>query len=127
MLLVMSERSVLHVILFVIFFSVGAASLGVSVLCEDLVEYYQNRRLLKSARESLERLKLITNDYDVLLSQLENDPNYIRRMARATLGTESEDPNMVYPKESIELLAAVRRVLNNAANQPVEQVDKPEM
>jgi hypothetical protein len=123
----MSERNFINLFLFVIFFSIGAASLGVSVLCEDLVEYYQNRQLLKSARESLERLKLITNDYDVLLSQLENDPNLVKRIARATLGSGSDDPNTVYPAESMELLADVRRVLNSDVNQPDEQPDKPKI
>jgi hypothetical protein len=123
----MSERSVIHVILFVIFFSIGAASLGISVLCEDLIEYYQNREQLKSDREYLDWLKLITNDYDVLLSQLENDPNFVQRIAKATLGSESDDPNTVYPAESIELLADVREVLNDDANQPAEQVDEPQI
>lgn len=123
----MSERNFINAILFVVFFSVGAASLGVSVLSEDLVEYYQSQQLLKSARESLERIKLMTNDYDVLLSRLENDPNLVKRIARAAFGSESGDPNTVYPAESVELLAEVRSVLNSDVNQPGEQPDKPEI
>lgn len=121
----MSERNIINAILFIIFFSVGAASLGISVLCEDLSEYYQNRQLLKSAKESLERLKLITNDYDILLSRLENDPNFVERLAKATVGSESGEPNTVYPVESMELLAEVRQVLNSEADKPAEQEQEP--
>jgi len=45
----MQGQNIIRAILFVVFFSVGAASLGASVLCDDLVEYYRNRQLLKAA------------------------------------------------------------------------------
>lgn len=119
----MQTRNVIRAILFVLFFSIGAASLSSAVLCDDLVRYYRNRQLLREAQESLDRLKLLNNDYDALLSQLENDPNLLKRIGRATLGTEPDDPNMVYPEASGELLAAARRVLAEDANEgPVEPV-----
>jgi len=119
----MQTRNVIRAILFVLFFSIGAASLSSAVLCDDLVRYYRNRKLLREAQESLDRLKLLNNDYDMLLSQLENDPNLVKRIARSTMGTEPDDPNMVYPKASGELLAAARRVLADDADQgPVEPV-----
>ena len=118
----MQTGNVIRAILFVLFFSVGAASLSGAVLCDDLVRYYRNRKLLREAQESLDRLKMLNHDYDALLSQLENDPNLVKRIARATLGTESDDPNMVYPKASGELVAAARRVLaddNDVAAEPL--------
>ena len=102
--------------MFVIFFSIGAASLGVSILCDDLVQYYRNRQLLKVTQQSVKRLKSLNTDYDILLEQLEKDPNLVKRLAPATLGTEPEDANAVYPRATPEQLAAARRALMEDPN-----------
>lgn len=97
---------------FILFFSIGAASLGVSVLCEDLIQYYQNRLSAQAAEESLEKLKSLNIDYDVLLkSILEEDPNLVKRIAPAALGNVQQDSNTVYPRATAEQLAAARRAL----------------
>lgn len=116
----MLRQYIINALLFLLFFSIGAVSLGISVLCEDLVQYYQNKQLLHNARESLEQAKLLTNEYDILLSKLENDPNLVKRIARSTLGGEPEDPNVVYPKAKAELLAAARKALSTDSNNPSE-------
>jgi hypothetical protein len=109
--------------LFVVFFSIGAISLGASILSDDFVRYYRNRQLVKSAQESLGRLKSLNVDYDVLLEQLEKDPNLFKRIASATLGTEPEDANAIHPRATAEQLAVARRVLAEDPNQePAEPV-----
>jgi len=100
-------------IFFIMFFSVGAASLGVSVLCEDLIRYYQNRQLVYAAQESLERLKSLNTDYDVVLNTLEEDPNSIRRIAPAAIGIEYQDANAINPRIEAEQLAAARKALTD--------------
>jgi len=107
----MQGRNVIRVILFVIFFSIGAASLGVSILCDDLVQYYRNRQLLKVTQQSLDRLESLNTDYNALLEQLEKDPNLVKRLAPATLGTEPEDANAFYPRAAREQLTAAREAL----------------
>lgn len=120
----MQRRNFIRTILFVVFFGIGAAALSVSILCDDLVAYYRNRHLLRDAHVSLERLKSLNTDYDILLEKLEKDPNLIKRIARATFGAEPEDPNTVYPRATAELLAAARRALtadpNKSAGTSVE-------
>ncbi|MHC4556257.1 MAG: hypothetical protein ACYTFW_03345 [Planctomycetota bacterium] len=112
----MQGRRIIRAILFVLFFSIGAASLSASILCDDLVQYYNNRQLAKAAQQSLEQLKSLNTDYDILLEQLEKDPNLVKRIARATLGIEPEDPNTVYPRATAEQLAAARRALTEDPN-----------
>lgn len=114
--LTMQGRNVIRAILFVLFFSIGAASLSSSILCDDLVQYYQNRQFATAAQQSLERLKSLNTDYDILLEQLEKDPNFIDRLERATLGIKPEDANTVYPRVTAEQLAAARRALKEEAN-----------
>lgn len=112
----LQKHSVIQAFLFVIFFSIGAASLGVSILCDDLVQYYRNRQLLRVTQQSVNRLKSLNTDYDVLLEQLEKDPNLIKRLAPATLGTEPEDANAVYPRATAEQLAAAHKALTEDPN-----------
>jgi len=112
----MQGRNVIRTILFVIFFSIGVASLGVSILCDDLVQYYRNRQLLRVTQQSVERLKFLNTDYDILLEQLEKDPNLVKRLAPATLGTEPEDANAVYPIAPPEQLAVAHEALKENQN-----------
>jgi len=107
----MQGQNVIRTFLFVVFFGVAAASLAVSALCNDLVRYYQNKHLLREAHEFLEQLKTLNADYDALLQQLEKDPNLIKRIAPATLGTEPADANAIYPRVKAEQLAAARKAL----------------
>lgn len=113
----MLAQKIIRAILFVLFFGVGAASLSSSILCEDLVQYYQNKQLLRQSQESLNRLRSLNTEYDVLLEKWERDPNLVvQRIARATLGPEGvsefQDPNTAYPRATAELLAAARKVLD---------------
>ncbi len=113
----MQGRKVIQAILFFLFFSIGAASLSSSILCDDLVQYYQNKQLLRAAQESLGRLESLNTDYDVLLERLREDPNLVvERLAPATLGTETDDPNTVYPRAKSQQLAAARKALMEESN-----------
>jgi len=119
----LQKQNVIRTILFIIFFSIGAISLGASILSDDLVRYYRNRQLLKAAQESLYRLRSLNVDYDVLLEQLEKDPNLYKRIAAATLGAEPEDAGAIYPRATPEQLAVARRVLTKEpSHQPAEPV-----
>ena len=104
-------------LLFAVFFSIGAAALSISSLCDDLLRYYHNKQLLKSAKESLKRLDSLNADYDALLRQLQEDPNLIKRIAHAALGTERKDEDTVYPKVTPEQLDAARKALTEDSNQ----------
>ena len=106
------RNTILRTFLFVAFFSVGAAALGVSILVDDLLRYYHNRQLLETARKNLRRLELLTSDYDSLLQQFQGDANFVKRIAPATVGCEPADTNAVYPKATAEQLAAAQKVLS---------------
>lgn len=99
--------------MFIVFFGIGLAALSVSVLCDDLVQYYTNRQLLKAAEASLNRLESLNADYDAVLEQVKKDPNLFKRIAPATLGTEPEKKDTVYPKVTPEQLDAARKALTD--------------
>jgi len=121
----MQKQNVIRTILFALFFSIGAASLSCSLLCEDLAKYYRNKQLSEVAQQYLDKLESLNIDYDVLLSQLENDPNLIKRIAAATLGIEPEDANTIYPRPTSEQLAAARKVLEKNLSQQQNETVVP--
>lgn len=123
----MQGRKVIQAVFFFLFFSIGAASLSSSILCDDLIQYYQNKQLLRTAQESLDRLESLNTDYDVLLERLEEDPNLVvDRLAPATLGTETEDSNTVYPRATSRQLAAARKALMEESNRESTEAAMPQ-
>ena len=111
----MQSQRVLQFLFFVVFFSVGGATLGGAVLCDDLILYWRNRQLINKAESSLKRLDSLNSEYDALLGELEKDPNLLNRIAPATLGTEPEDPNAIYPKAKARELSLARKALLDQA------------
>jgi hypothetical protein len=107
----MHRQGLLHMLVFVVFFGIGAAALGVSVLSDDLVRYCRNQVQIAESQDTLERLESLNRDYDVLLAQLEADPNLLKRIAPATLGTEPKDPCTIYPKARARELQIARKAL----------------
>lgn len=122
----MQRQNILRALLFVVFFSIGTAALAGAILCDDLLRYYQSKQLLRSAEESLKQLQSLNTDYDVLLGQLEEDPNLFERIAPATLGTEPTDANTVYPNVTTEQLDAARKVLAEDSERQLSGAESPD-
>jgi hypothetical protein len=111
----------LRFLVFVIFFSSGAAALGGAVLCDDFIQYCRNKHLVRQAELSIHRLESLNAEYDALLEQLESNPDLIKRIGPVTLGTRMEqDPNTVYPKARAQELAVARKALTAANEEPTE-------
>ncbi len=108
---VMRKQNIIRAFCFVVFFSIGATAMYISIICGELVGRYHKSQLLKAKQEGTTRLKSLNVDYDALLQQLRKDPNLVKRVAPAVLGTEPADANTIYPKATAEQLAAVRRAL----------------
>ncbi len=121
----MLKQNIIRTFLFVAFFSIGAAVLGVSILVDDLLRYYQNRQLLETAKRSLQRLDLLTSDYDALLQQLQADANFVKRIAPATVGSEPAEVDTIYPKATAEQLAAAQKALSEDLAQQYTQPTIP--
>jgi hypothetical protein len=122
----MQMQNIIRAGLFIFFFSIGAASLSSSILCNDLIQYYRNKQLLKAAHRSLNRLESLNAEYDALLRQFEQDPNLVKRIAAATLGTAPEDPNAVYPTPAADQLAAAEKALTEKTNAQSTDSGTPE-
>jgi hypothetical protein len=122
----MRSQSISRFVLFIIFFSIGGASLTASVLWDDLIQYYQNKQLLRDKQQCLDKLGSLNTEYDALLKRWENDPNLFKRIAPAAIGTEPEDTNAIYPRARVKELAAARKALTEQPNQPREDSAIPD-
>lgn len=116
----MRTQVFIRALLFAAFFGIGATAFSISILCDELLRYYHNRELLRLDEGSLERLKTLDADYEALLSRLEKDPNILKHLAPATLGTEPADANAVYPKVSAQQLALSLQGLTGHSGGQVE-------
>lgn len=113
----MQNERVIRIAAFVVFFSIGAAVLSATTLCDDLLEYYYYKGLLTQAESHLKKLESLNTDYDTLLAQVEGNPKELARLAPATLGIEINEPNTAYPRATASKLAAARRALAEEPNQ----------
>jgi len=106
----MPADNIVRKLLFAFFFLAGAAAVCAGILLDDLIDVYSTRHQLKTERELTERLKALSDDYDALLAQFENDPNFYKRLVPVTFGHEG-DPNEINPEVTAEQLAQAEEVL----------------
>lgn len=122
----MRKQNILRTLLFVVFFSLAAATLAMAILCKDLHQYYLNKAVFKRTQQRLEQLKSLNKDYDFLLNQLQADPNLVERLGPAILGTKPEQANTIYPKAKAEQLAAAKKALTENMSRKAESPEIPE-
>ena len=121
----MQGHGILRFLIFVVFFSSGAAALGGAVLCDDFIRYCRNKQLVQQAELSIRRLQSLNAEYDVLIEQLESNPDLLKRIAPVMLGTEPNDPNTIYPKARAKELAVARKAVTDQANEDPAEAPIP--
>lgn len=108
----MRGQNILQGLLFAVFFAIGVAALSGSILSDELIRYYEKKHLIRKAEQSTERLRSLNSDYQALIDHLNKDPNVIKNIAPATLGTDpNPDPNTVYPKAKGQDPSFIRKII----------------
>jgi len=117
-------QKTIRLIAFVVLFGVGMGALAISILCDDLTVYFKNKQDLALAEHELDDLRLRVATHDSLLNQLEKDPNMIKRIAPAVLGSVEEDPNVIYPDAGIDETITAKLALreHNRAEPQIPQM-----
>jgi hypothetical protein len=119
-------QNTVRLLLFAGILTLGATVVCISALCDDLVQYYADRQRLVEARKMVDLLEKLNADYDALLQQIRQDPNLIRRIAPAMLGTAPQDANTAHPEVRIEELLAARQALAVADDVPQDSPSLPD-
>ena len=121
----MKKEDIQHILLFTVFFAIGTAAVSISLLGKELLRYHQGRELMKKNELFLQHLEQLNTDYDALLKQLHDDPDTVKRIAPATLGTEpANTEKAAYPKVKLEQLAAARKALRETAAKEITVTDQ---
>ena len=113
-------------ILFIVFFTVGAAALCGAILSRELMKYFENTQLLEESTASVEKLESLISDYEELLKQRQDDPNLIKRIIAVTMGGEVNEPNTVYPKLTASELQAAKITLAKQQKETKKKKTIPE-
>jgi hypothetical protein len=113
-------------VLFCLFFAIGAGTVGLSILADEVRDYYESKSLLAKTLADNEKIQSLTADYESQIQQIQNDPNTILRLKLVTLGEEPTAKDTVYPKASEEQLAAAGRALLEDSQSPKTGSDIPE-
>lgn len=107
----MRSQNIIRAFFFAVFFFVGTATITVSILFDEITQYYRNKQNLQTAQRDRRRLQSLNDDYSALLQQLQTDPDILTNIAPATLGNKPNEPNTVYPAFLPEQLTAAKKVL----------------
>ena len=98
-------------VLFLVFFSSGAAAVWVSIAIDDLVQYYTIIEQKEKTEQSIIKVKVLIEDHKQIIKQIETEPNITKRLAIVTFGIEPNSPDTAYPKVEYQEQAVARRVL----------------
>lgn len=83
--------------------------MSLAFLTDDLVRYYNRKAQLAYAQQMADWLEQLNNEYQLLIGQLQQDPNILKRVAPAVLGIWPSEPNTAYPQASPQDLLAARQ------------------
>jgi hypothetical protein len=102
-------------ILFIVFFSIGLAAIAVSILADDLNQYYTIKIQLHNTHQTNEKLQRLIDGYGEMIKSIESDPHIVERLAPVTLGVEPNAAATAFPKATRQELLAAQRALIAAA------------
>ncbi len=91
-------------VLFCLFFAVGAGAVALSILADEVHNYYEGRGLLEKTLADNENIQFLTIEYEAQIDEIRNDPNIVLRLERVTLGREPSAEDTAFPRASQELL-----------------------
>lgn len=111
----MQGQNIIRTFLFIVFFSIGAAAIAASALCDDFVRHYRNKHYLSQAERLTEKLESLNDDYAAVLMRLEDDPNLVKRIAPAAIGADHTDANTIVPRATAWELAEAKKALARIA------------
>jgi len=107
----------LRYVLFCVFFAIGAGSVALSIVAEEVYSLYSNRTLVAKFADDNEKITSLSQQYDAQMRLIRNDPNTLDRLKGIMLGTENQDDEDVAVPEVSE------RELINASNALLEDME----
>ncbi len=98
-------------IFFCVFFSIGLAAITISILVEELHNYYRNYTTVYQIKMSNEKIEKIIPDIERQLQVAKNDPNRISRLRHLIFGEKLKKDNTVFPNTNDKRLTKIAELL----------------
>ena len=113
-------------VLFCLFFAVGAGAVALSILAEEMRDYYEGRNLLEKTSADNEDIKFLTIEYEAQIYEIRRDPNILGRLRRVALGREPSAEDTAFPKASEKLLteAGAAVLADLRTSRPAREIPK---
>ena len=108
---------VLRYVLFCVFFAIGAGSVALSIMAEEVYSLYSSRTLVERFAEDNEKITSLSRQYDAQMQLIRSDPNALDRLKGIMLGAENQDDEDVAVPEVSE------QELINASNALLEEME----
>lgn len=107
----------LRYVLFCVFFAIGAGSVALSIVAEEVYSLYSSQTLVARFADDNEKITSLSQQYDAQMQLIRSDPNTLDRLKGIMLGTENQDDENVAVPEVSE------RELINASNALLEDME----
>ncbi len=106
-----NSASLLRYVLFCLFFTVGASAIVLSILAEELIDYYRTRDLPSRIEDGNQKLRDLASRYDQQIEQIRSDPEILQKLGSIIFRTNTTPENTVAPIASEEQLSAAREAM----------------
>jgi len=95
-----------------------------SVLADEILDYFEGANLLAKTLADNEDIQFLTIEYEAQIHEIRNDPNILGRLERVTLGRQPDAEDTAVPKASEKLLteAGAAVLTDLRTGRPVRQV-----
>jgi hypothetical protein len=110
-------ENILRLLLFLVFSAAGTLSIALAALGPEWKILYGLNAAITQTQQSNREIEEIIKDHQVLISQINTDPNILKRIAPLTLGAEPKDTNQPAAKITQETLARAKAVLQQQQTQ----------
>jgi len=107
----------LRYLLFCIFFAIGAGSMALSIVAEEVYSLYTSQKLLGRFSDDNKKIASLSEQYDRQMQLIKSDPNSLERLRGIMLGEKGEtDEDVAVPQVS-------EQELINASNALLDEMD----
>jgi hypothetical protein len=96
---------------FCTFFSIGLAAITISILVEELHNYYRNYRTVYQIKNSNEKIEKLLPDIEKQLQIAKTDPNRISRLRHILFGDQLKKEGTVFPNLEDKRITKIAELL----------------
>ena len=117
---------ILRFILFCIFFTIGATAIVLSVLAEEIEDYYEQRGVPGLMEADNERIRNLAAKYEDQVAAIKATPSILKNLEHITFGSQPSAEGTTFPNASPGQLSAAKEALVENVNRRVAPSQLPE-